>query len=231
MENYKSKKTGWSSILEKLGKFIDYCCQIKDVVSQMIEYFTKNGGKRYRRRYRLFYQGKRKNLMAVKWSFSGFLDKAKDAIKSGAEAIKKGAITIKNKVAEAAQDTYEYIKKTITDKIAKIVEIFEAFKAKVIAFYKSPLVQKLIQWYNCIQTFKALAAGIKSIITSWITLVGELSTPAGWVKLVIKLICAWEDLGKAIGYLKEGLDKKNSAPVRWQKYGQFLGKLVHTIGA
>lgn len=226
----EEQKTGWYGILDKLGKFINYVCSIKDVVKSIIEFFTKNGGKRYRRMYRLFYQGKSSTLMAIKWSFSSFVDGAKNIIKSGADAIKNGAIKIKNAVAEAGQNVEEFITKTIKEKIAPIVDMFEAIKAKVVAFTKNPIIQKLITFYNCLKTFKGLAAGIVSIITSWITLIGELSTPAGWVKLVIKLICAWEELAKAIGYLKEAFAPQVTAPIKWQKIGQFVGKLIYTIG-
>jgi hypothetical protein len=226
----EEQKTGWSGVLDKLGKAINFVCKLKDLVKQIIEYFTKENTKKYRRYMRLFLQGKTSRLRRVRWGFAGLITGAKDLIKSGAESIKKGVIKVKDAVTTAIDNVEEYVTKTLKETFSPIVDLFEAMKAKVTAFMQHPLIQKLISFVNCIKTFKGFAANLIAIVSSWISLIGELATPAGWVKLVIKMICAWEDLAKAIGYLKEAFVKGVTAPVKWQKIGQFLGKLIYTIG-
>ncbi len=226
----KEQKSGWENVLGKLGDAINYVCKIKVVKKKIIDFFTKELSRRYNRYMKQFLEGKTKRLKKMSWSFDKLINDAKDAITAGAEEIKKGAIKVGKAVASAAGDVKDFVTKTLKETFNTLCGYFESIKAKVLAFYNSPLIQKLILFINCAKTLKKFAQNMVTIVTSWISLIGSLSTIAGWVKLVVKLICSWEDLAKAIGFLKEALSSGVKEDVKWQKYGQFVGKIIYTIG-
>jgi len=194
-----------------------------------------------RRYIRLFLQGKTRKAFRMRGWFSSAWDSIKSAASTAATAVAKGAAVAYNTVKNATVAAATYVgkavtaitdamKSVITDIIDKAVDAFEAMRLKITKFFGSPLMTAIITFVKCLKALKEAAGNIAKLIegfTEKVTLVA--SFPLGWIKIIIGLICAWEDLKAAIDYLIKGWTEK-TASVKWNYYGKFVGKLVYTIG-
>jgi len=210
-----------------LGTAINIVCTVKD---KIIEFFTK---KRIRF-HKLFLQGK---ATRFSWSFSGFFTSVGDALSKAASAVVSGAIKVKNAVVDGidwakkkATEVADFIKAKLTSIFQPVLDIIEGIKAKFSAWLNShPFIKKVFEFIKCGITNKGWDAvkGLVETVKNFIEMVTSLATPAGWVKLLVTLVCGWEDLKAAIGFLQQGL-KATDKKIRYNFYGKFLGRVIKT---
>lgn len=106
-------------------------------------------------------------------------------------------------------------------------ELYQKFKD----FLNSPLVKKAIEFVKCLKTIKTAVVGFINTITNFVSNVTKLvSGLAGFIDVTVDLICMWKDFRDAINFLQTGL-KATDNLAKWNSYGKFLGKIVHTIGS
>jgi phage-related protein len=239
--NVATEQTTWQKIGSYIGIAINVVCIAKDIVESIIDFFSKNA-KRFMRRYiRLFLQGKIRRAFSMRGWFSSAWDSIKSAASTAASAVAKGAAvaynTVKNATVAAA--TYvgkavtaitDQMKTVITGIIDSAVSAFETMRAKVTKFFSSPLMQAILTFVKCLKALKEAAGNVAKLITGFTEKAALVASfPLGWIKIIIGLICAWEDLKGAIDYLIKGWNEK-TATIKWNYYGKFVGKLVYTIG-
>jgi len=105
-------------------------------------------------------------------------------------------------------------------------DLFQKFKD----FLNSPLVKKAIEFVKCLQAAKTAVVGFINTIKGFITNVTNLvSGLSGFIEVTVDLICKWKDFRDAINYLSTGLKATDNLE-KWNNYGKFLGKIIHTIG-
>ncbi len=222
-----------SSTLQKvlgyLGVAIDAICNFKD---KIIAFLTK----RYRRYMRLFMQGK--TTKRFKWSLSGMWDTIKGTVTDIGNAVVKGAKAVGTTVIKAGQwvgkkvdDLYTFVKEEINKILEPIYKEFEKIKVKFLAWLeRNPMMKKLFLFAKCFITnggvkgIKTLYNAVKSIVE----LIPKLGTPAGWIELLVNLVCGWESLKDGIGFLTQGLNQADKKK-KYNLYGRFLGKIFEAI--
>jgi phage-related protein len=241
-KNVAQEQSTWSKIGEAIGIAINVVCIAADVVKSIIEYFTKNA-KRFMRRYiRLFLQGKIRRSFRMRGWFSSAWDSIKSVASTAASAVATGVSKAYSTVKDAAVATASYvgkvvtvitdeIKSAITGIIDKAVDIFETIRAKIKAFFSSPLMQAILTFVKCVKALKEAAGNIVKLIEGFTEKAALITAfPAGWIKIILGLICAWQDLKDAVGYLVSGW-KETNKDKKWNNYGRFVGKLIYTIGS
>ncbi len=113
------------------------------------------------------------------------------------------------------------------DIVAKVKELYQKIKDLL----NSPLVKKTIEFIKCIKTAKTAVVGLINTVTNFIAKISKMvSGLAGFIEVAVDLICKWKDFRDAITYLKNGL-KATDNLAKWNNFGQFVGKLIHTIGS
>jgi len=240
-KNVATEQSTWQKIGSYIGIAINAVCIAADVVGSIIDYFTKNA-KRFMRRYiRLFLQGKIRRSFRMRGWFSSAWESIKSVASTAASAVATGVtkayVTVKNATVAAA--TYvgkavtvitDAIKSAITDIIDKAVDAFETMRAKIKAFFSSPLMQAIITFVKCVKALKEAAGNVAKLIEGFTEKAALITAfPAGWIKIILGLICAWEDLKAAVDFLVAGW-KETDALKKWNNYGRFVGKLIFTIG-
>jgi hypothetical protein len=119
-----------------------------------------------------------------------------------------------------------------------IGDALEAIKLKFIGwFLKNPFFQKLFgvggkAFLDCFLAVKTITTilAIKEAVTSFITTLAALGTPAGWVTFVVNLICGWHNLKSAIDSLKAAWNTVNNPPTKYNNYGKMAGFIVRAVG-
>jgi len=102
-------------------------------------------------------------------------------------------------------------------------------RAKVTAFFNSPLIQNVIQLFTCLKALRGAAANFISLAEAFAQKVVDIANfPAGWIKIIIGLICNWSNFKAAVDYLVRGIQASDAA-VKWNLFGRFAGKLIDTI--
>jgi len=188
---------------------------------------------------RLFLQGKTRRRFSLAWSLSGMWDSIKstasdigNAIVSGAKAVGTAVIKAGEWVGKKDEDLYNYVKEQINTLLQPVYALFDAIKAKVIAWMsKSPLLVKLLAIGQCLYK-NDVVKGIKGIfnaVKGMIELIPKLATPAGWIELVVNLVCGWEDLKNGIESLVAAIAEKADRLKRFNLYGKFAGFIFKAI--
>jgi len=225
----KPMETTFDKILGYLGAAINFACSVKD---KIIEFFSK----RRIRYHRLFMQGKTRKRF--NWSFTGFVSTVGGTISSVGSGIAAGARTLKDSVIEKvdwakkkADDVIQYIKDKLEGLLKPILDFFDSLKVKFNAFLeKNPVLKIWFEFVKCFLKNDGIKAikGLFETLSSFVSAIGALATPAGWVKLVINLVCGWEDLRDGINFLKLGF-KEKAKPAKYNFYGRFIGKFMKAI--
>lgn len=222
--------TTFQTVLKYLGMAIDAICNFKD---NIIEFLTK----KFRRYVRLFLQGKVRGRFG-RGFFSGIWNGIKkgaaavgNAVVSGAKAVGNTIIKGAEWVGKKAEELFAWCEKKFQELLEPVYELFESIKAKVVAWLeKNPTIKKLLEFGVCflnnngVKAIKTMFNAIKSIVE----LVPLLATPAGWIKLVINLVCGWKSLKEGIEAFIEGWNN-TSAPHKFNRYGYAVGKFAEAI--
>ncbi len=237
--NVGSNAPIWQKILGYLGKAIDVMCVVKTVVESLIDFITGEEKKFMRRWIRLYLQGKRVSYLSRRGWFSSAVSWVGDKVTAGAKAVASGVTavykTVKNAVTGAADwigkkvgQISDAIKNVITGAVEKIYDAFNSIRAKITAFVKSDLFQKIKTFVICLKTLYQAVKGIIELVKGITEKAAQIANfPAGWVGIVIGLICAWKDFAQVIKYIVEGIGA--SGTKRWNYFGKALGKLGFTL--
>jgi len=92
------------------------------------------------------------------------------------------------------------------------------------------MFSKLYTFVKCLMD-KNLIKGVKGLydtVTGMIELIPLLSTPVGWIKLVVNLVCGWEDLKNGINALTSGISESDRLK-KFNYYGKFAGFFFKAI--
>jgi hypothetical protein len=217
-------------VLSFLGDAIDLVCEYK---VKLICTLTSSA-KRYRR---LLLQGKISRHRRW-WIADAIWDTVSTAASSVTEAVVTGAKAIGNAVVDGAKwvgKKAEELKAYILEKLKTIFQpvsdLFDKIKQKVITYFTTnPLVQQAIKFFKCLISNGAVRAikTLISVVKNTISLIPSLATPAGWVTLLINLICGWKDLRDAVGFLQKAW-KENDRLVKYNYIGKFTGRTLKAI--
>lgn len=232
----------WKKILGWLGKAINVICVIKTVVEKIIEWFTSTAKRRLRRYMRLYLEGKTRSAFRFKkgW-FSNIWEKIKSTVTTAASSVARGVVTAYKTVANGVKAAAVWVGKTaveianavkdaITGVFGSIVSTFENIRAKVVAFFDSDLGRAIKTFVNCLKAIVTGAKNIAKLIEGYIAKIALLANfPHGWIVILVGLICAWEELAAAIGFLIKGFGESDPSK-KWNNFGRFAGKLVYVIG-
>jgi len=221
--------TTFQKVLGYLGKAIDAVCNFKE---NIIGWLTKS----FRRYIRLFIQGK--TTRRFRWSLGGMWDSIKSAAVAVGDAVVSGAKTIGNAVVKGvewvgkkADELFTYVKGQINTLLEPVYNLFEQIKAKFLAWLeKNPLMKKLFEFAKCFLTNSGVK-GIKTLfnaVKSVVELIPKLATPAGWIELLVNLVCGWESLKDGINFLLSGIKETNAAK-KYNFFGKFAGKIFEAI--
>lgn len=217
----------FKKILGYLGTAINVVCTVKD---KIISFFTKS-----RRRYsRLFTEGK----LRTRWPFEDFFSKVGNAFADAGNAIVSGAKKVKNAVVDGvdwakkkASEIAEFIKNKCKEIFQPVLDLWDDIKKKFTEWLsKHPMMEKVFNFLNCFITNKGLQGmkGLYDSIKNLLALIPILGTPAGWVTLVVNLICGWEDLKAGIEFCAQGI-KESDRPKKYNYFGKFFGRIVKAI--
>jgi len=112
-----------------------------------------------------------------------------------------------------------------------VLDVFESIKEKFIAFLdKNPVLKTWFNFAKCFLEHEGTKQikGLYERLKSFVTTIAALGNALGWVKLLVNLVCAWEDLRDGIAFLKLGF-KEAKKPAKYNFFGRFVGKLVKAI--
>lgn len=226
---FKPVESKWDKILGYFTTALEYVCKLKD---KIINYFTKQN----RRWYRLFLQGK--TVRRFRWSISDFIKNTADSIKSVGSAIAAGAVKIGkavvdgvNVAAKKASEVAQFIIDKIKGVLQPVFDLFESIKQKWIDFLdKNPILKMWFNFCKCFIAENGISAikGLKEKLTNFVATIGALTTPVGWVKLCVNLICGWEETRDAINFYKVASKEKQKTK-KYNFYGRMAGKLFNAI--
>lgn len=190
-----------------------------------------------RRNRRLFLQGKKLRNFRKNW-FTDIWDDITDFVGGAADMIQQGvawatghAVSLvvdgTNWAVQTAKKIGDFIAEAIKRVIKPLGEAFENIKAKIMGFINSPWVQNAILIFNCIKQAVGAVQTLIKTITGFVSNIAALGSPAGWIKLLVNLICGWETLKAAIEQFKHSWTQP--APAKWNHFGRGLGNLVKAI--
>jgi len=225
-----TERSTLDKILGYLGKGIDLICGFKDNIIGFLS-------KKLRRYFRLFLHG-RTRRRRFRWTVSGLWDDIKSVANDVGESIVKGTSKAGSSVIDGVKwvgkkssEAVEYVKDKLDTLLKPLFDLFEKIKAKIMNFLtKHPLLLKLLLFARCFLENNGVKA-IKTLVTALtalVSLVPKLATPAGWVEVIVNLICGWKDLKEGIDFLKKGLDEKDKNK-RFNFYGKFTGKIAAAL--
>jgi len=228
-----SQQSTFQLILPYLTKAIDAVCNFKE---KIITYLT---GK-FRRYIRLFLQGKTRKRFRLAWFLSGMWDSIVSVASDIGEAVVSGAKAVGNTIIKAGEwvgkkveDLYNFVKEQIGSALQPVFDLFDQLKPKIIAWLqKSPLLAKLIAIGQCLYENDAVKGikGIYNTLKAMVEIIPKLATPAGWVELIVNLVCSWENLKNGIQALIAGIAEKDKL-IKYNFYGKFTGFLFRAIAS
>jgi hypothetical protein len=217
-------------ILTYLGEAIDLVCEYK---VKLICTLTSSA-KRYRR---LLLQGKISRRR--RWWFADAIwdivstaaVSVTNAVVSGVKAIGNVIIDGAKWVGKKASELGEYVLSKLQTIFQPVSDLFDTIKQNIVNYFTSnPLVQQAIKFFKCFASNGAVRVvkTLISVVKNTIELVPSLTTPAGWVNLLINLICGWKDLIKAVTYLKKAW-KESDRLIKYNFIGKFTGLSLKAI--
>jgi len=221
----------WTTILGYLGVGINVACMFKDKIMGLIRGKTR---KFLRRNRRLFLQGKK----LKKWTWGGLFDSVVSAV-SGVwdnitKTFRKGyQYTIDGvnwMVAKGTQLT-NYVTNVLKTIMTPMLTAIENLKQKLVMWLtQSPQMVKYRELVNCLINLNTLKAikGLYDALMGFISTVTALATPAGWVDLLLNLICGWASLKSAIEAFKSAWGQGNVL-LKFNSYGKALGFMLNAI--
>ncbi len=222
-----------SKVLKFVGGAIDLVCAYK---IKLICSLTKKA----RRFQRLLLQGKVRRNQSW-WNPVDLWDDVKTSASKISEAVVSGAKKLGNAVKEGAQwvgkkasELGNYIKEQLIKVFKPVSDLFDSIKQKIINFYTTnPLIQKVIKFVKCFLK-NGIVRAVKNLIKVFkglITLIPTLGSPAGWVQLLVNLICGWKDLKIGVEFLLKGL-KETEKLVKFNDFGKFAAHMLKAcVGA
>lgn len=193
-----------------------------------------------RRYVRRFIQGKTVSRFRVKWSFWGFFESIGRGIVGVCETIATGVTKAYHVVKDAVVKVVEYvgkglewlgskIKEIITSIFSFVTNLFEGIRNKIMNYFNGPTMTKIKTAMACIKKMPGAGVKVTEIVVGLLNkIVDVLAFPAGWIRFVIGLICAWESIIQAVKYLNQGMNEVSKL-VKWNLYGKFTGLILHII--
>jgi hypothetical protein len=215
----QGEQSTWEKILGYLGAGIDAICQYKD---QLISFL---GGK-YRRYMRLFLQGRIHGRM--RWRLAGFFGNVWNGIKKAGSAVVSGVKKAGAWVADKASQAWNWVKEQAMKLVQPILNLIESIKQKVMNFIQNnPILKKAYDFFQCFMNNQGMegAQNIVNKVKAIIAMLGTLTTPIGWVKLIANLVCNWRIIKEGIDYLKAALREGNRL-VKYNLFGKMTGKFL-----
>ena len=221
----------WSKILGYLGQAINVACMFKDKIMGLLRGKVR---KFMRRNRKLFLQGKK----VKKWSWGGLFDSVVSSVAGVWDNVTKvfrtGYSYVINGVDWAMKKGTEltnYVTNVLNSIITPMLTAMENLKQKLVMWLtQSPQMVKYRELVNCLINLNTLKAiqGLFDALMGFITTVSALATPAGWVDLLINLICGWESLKNAIEAFKSAWTQANVL-IKYNSYGKALGFMLNAI--
>jgi len=205
----------WMTIIEGVGKVIDFVCQWKDKIKDQ---FVKKDRLLMRRQRMMM----RTHLKRYTWSFGEWW-----------KQVKEEATQILKEVKSWVAAKWEQVKKFGREIVDNLVIFWEHTKAKVKAFINSPFVQTVLQIKTCITGAKDLVKALVDMVKGVIDKVKAIGLIAAGdmtelAKLVVDLICNYNDFVDAFKSLYNGIIEPNSLK-KFGHFGRFLGRLAKAI--
>jgi len=218
--NVTAEKSNWEKILGYIGTAVDVVCLVKDFledVKQTLIDMAKDLVKRY---IRLFLQGKTKRTFSLRamWWGSDAWNWIKDAAKKTGKYIAKAAASVQKAIGDVINSIF-----------TKVIEIFDAMKAKLTKFFSGPIMSRVVTVVKCVTTAVVSGSNVLELMKKFAEKV-ELfaSFPVGFMGFVIGLICKYKDFKEAIDFLKKAWTSTDAA-VKFFNFGSFLGKIANII--
>jgi len=224
----------WENIKKILNYTVDVICAVKDLKNKILSWVGEQFGIKLRRYIRRFIEGKTTKLFRMRWSFTSWISSAATAIKDAATSVANGVVKVAtttiNAVGKAIDKVEGAIKSALTSIFEPIINFFQGIKEKFTNFFKSGIMKKVKDVLVCLKNLGNAAYLIVKTAANIVQIITRLAAgdPIAWVQVIFGLICAWEDLAKAIEYLINGI--KETGDKRWNFLGKFAGKLVYTLG-
>jgi hypothetical protein len=226
-ETDPSTVTQSSGVLEKIvsivGGIIDMFCKVKDWVKGLLV-------KRLYKRYHLKYSFIQRKMR--KW---GWLSRAWNSVKSAAKSVGNAVVSagkaVYNGVKAGVSWVYEQAKKVVMAIVGKITEVWNSLVEKIQGIFNSPIVQKLLGIFECLQGLQGAAAELVAVVKGIITKVRKIMTMGllGLVDVLLDLICNWKEFKAAVDFLLAGIRESNTVQ-KFKLIGKFIGKLLFAIG-
>ena len=121
----------------------------------------------------------------------------KDAVVKVATYIGKGLEWLGTKIREIITSIFSFV-----------TNLFEGIRNKIMDYFNGPTMTKIKSALNCIKKIPTASAKVTELIVGLASkIVDLLMFPAGWIRFVIGLICAWESIIQAVKYLNQGINQ------------------------
>lgn len=220
-------KSTLDKVLTFIGDAIDLVCSYK------IKLICTLTGKARRFR-RLLLQGKVSktgnwwNPVDVWNDVQKITTKITSTIVSGTKAIGNKVVDGVKWVGKEAKQLAKYIGEKLKTIFKPVMDLFDKIKTKIVHFITTnPTIQKALAFFKCMLSNGAVRAILTliKVIKGFITLIPTLATPAGWVQLLVNLICGWKDLRDGIKFLGQGFSTTDM-PTKFNYFGKFTGRLL-----
>ena len=174
------------------------------------------------------------------WDVEKAIPKLSNSIDKTSESIKQGKVTpyptLKNlSVAMASLNgkpvkiIAQKIRNGFISPVKTLIPNFVLIRNHLKQFLKSQFMKSINEFLKCIQEKAAKSNPRHSkTVELYLEKMPSFLREGGYIKLVIGLICAWEDLRISIGNILEGISTKDKLH-RWNLYGKAIGKIIYNI--
>jgi len=122
------------------------------------------------------------------------------------------------------------VKEVINDNMKPIVDNLEEVKESLTKWMpKNTFLKETKPLLECIKKAHKDNLKVTKSLSGLNTIVPKMNTPEGWFKLVINLICGWEDLEIGVEYLLS-INAKTTLEQKYNFYGKFIGRFLSAVG-
>lgn len=227
--NVVSEKTTWENFKNILGHTVDAICFFKELKTEAFKWIASKLGVTLRRHIRRLIQGKTRKR--YRWEFDEhFFATTASKISAAAHSIKNGTVNVVNYVGKKIDEIELGIKTTLRDIFQPATTLLQGMKQKLHDFFGSSLMTNIVAFITCIKNLGNAVYLVAKTFTSITTTIASLASgsPIAWVEVIVGLICAYDDIKIAAGYLTGAFSETGAK--RWNLIGRFVGKLIYILG-
>jgi len=161
-------------------------------------------------------------------------DAAAVALKAKVSTMAKDFVGSLDWAKATAAEVGNWVKERLKDTVAVIAKAIEAVKDRLVLYFKNNKFDALKGFATCIMTSVVSDDKLtksynpaKVFTDFWATIAG-LTTVIGWAKLLVNLICNWQNIKDGIEAIQKSIEEKDKAK-KWEFAGVAAAKFIISI--